>query len=60
MVHRVLIDDDMQAYQGYGIWLIPRLLVLDREQKVRYDNGATATILPAAEIKKLVEAAVQG
>lgn len=56
MSHRVLIDDDMQAYRGYNIYLIPRLLVVDREQKVRYDNGAGATILPAAEIRKIVEA----
>jgi thiol-disulfide isomerase/thioredoxin len=55
MVHKVLIDD-MQVYKGYGIYTIPRFLVVDKEQKVRYDNGNAATILPAAEIKKLVEA----
>ena len=53
--HYALIDD-LQAYRGYSIYLIPRLLVVDREQKVRYDNGAAATVLPAAELKKLVEA----
>ena len=57
MAHQVLLDD-MQVYRGYGIYLIPRLLVVDREQAVRYDNGAAATILPAAEIRKLVEAAL--
>ena len=57
MQHYALIDD-LQAYRGYGIYLIPRLLVVDREQKVRYDNGAAATILPAAEIRKLVEGAL--
>jgi len=57
MTHHVLVDD-LQAYRGYGVYLIPRLLVVDREQKVRYDNGAAATILPAAEIKKLVEGAL--
>jgi peroxiredoxin len=57
MAHPVLLDD-MQVYRGYGIYLIPRLLVVDREQQVRYDNGAAATILPAAEIRKLVEAAL--
>jgi len=56
MVHKVLIDD-MQVYKGYGIYTIPRFLVVDKEQKVRYDNGNAATILPAEEIKKLVEAA---
>ncbi|MCM2265882.1 MAG: TlpA family protein disulfide reductase [Desulfuromonadales bacterium] len=55
MAHHVLVDDDMEAYRGYSIYLIPRLLVVDREQKVRYDNGAAATVLPAAEIRKLVE-----
>ncbi len=58
MTHRILIDDDMQVYRDYSIYLIPRLLVVDRTQKVRYDNGATATVLPAAEIRKLVEAAL--
>jgi peroxiredoxin len=58
MVHKVLIDD-MQVYKGYGIYTIPRFLVVDKEQKVRYDNGNAATILPAEEIKKLVEAALQ-
>ncbi|NJC88989.1 MAG: TlpA family protein disulfide reductase [Desulfuromonas sp.] len=58
MAHHILVDDDMDVYRGYGIYLIPRLLVVDREQKVRYDNGAAATILPAAEIKKIVEGAL--
>lgn len=57
MAHHVLLDDDMQAYRGYNVYLIPRLLVLDREQTVRYDNGAAATVLPAAELRKVVEAA---
>lgn len=57
MTHHILIDDDMQAYRGYNVYLIPRLLVVDGEQKVRYDNGAAATVPPAAELKKLVEAA---
>ena len=55
MTHKVLIDD-MQVYRGYGIYANPRFLVLDKEQKVRYDNGNAATVLPAAEIRKLVEA----
>lgn len=57
MAHRILLDD-MQVYRGYNVYLIPRLLVLDREQQVRYDNGAAATILPAREIKKIVEGAL--
>jgi peroxiredoxin len=60
MTHRVLLDDEMQVYKGYGIYTIPRFLVVDKEQKVRYDNGNAATILPAEEIKKLVQAALQG
>jgi len=58
MTHRILIDDDMQVYRDYSIYLIPRLLVVDRTQKVRYDNGATATVLPAAEIRKLIESSL--
>ena len=54
MAHHVLLDD-MQVYRGYNVYLIPRLLVLDREQTVRFDNGAAATIPPAAEIRKIVE-----
>jgi len=57
MVHQALLDD-MQVYRAYSVYLIPRLLVVDREQKVRYDNGAAATFLPAAEIRKIVEAAL--
>ncbi len=58
VTHQALLDDDMQAYRGYGVYLIPRLLVIDREQKVRFDNGNSANVIPAAEIKKLVEAAL--
>ena len=57
MTHHALLDD-MQAYEGYGVYLIPRLLVIDREQKVRFDNGNTASAIPAAELRKLVEAAL--
>jgi peroxiredoxin len=58
MVHRVMLDD-RQVYKAYGIYLIPRFLILDREHKVRYDNGATAAIPPAEELKQLVEAALK-
>jgi len=58
MTHQSLLDDDMQVYRGYGVYLIPRLLIIDREQTVRYDNGNAANVIPAAEIKKLVEAAL--
>lgn len=58
MVHKVLLDD-RQVYKAYGIYLIPRFLVLDREHRVRYDNGATAAIPPAEEIRTLVEAALK-
>jgi peroxiredoxin len=58
MVHKVLLDD-RQVYKAYGIYLIPRFLVLDREHRVRYDNGATAAIPTAEELKTLVEAALR-
>ena len=57
MTHHALIDD-MQVYRAYGVYLIPRLLVIDREQTVRFDNGNTASAIPAAEIRMLVEAAL--
>ena len=57
MTHHALLDDE-QVYRGYGVYLIPRLLVIDRQQMVRYDNGSAATLLPAAEIRKLVEGAL--
>ena len=56
MVHRVMLDD-RRVYKAYGIYLIPRFLVLDREHRVRFDNGATAAVPSAEELKKLVEAA---
>ena len=56
--HQALLDEEMDAYRGYSVYLIPRLLVIDREQKVRFDNGNSANVIPAAEIKKLVEAAL--
>lgn len=57
MTHHALLDD-RQIYKGYGIYTIPRLLVIGRDQTVRYDNGHAATILPAAEMKKIVERAL--
>ncbi len=58
MTHKVMLDDDMQVYRAYGIFGVPRFLVLDRELKVRYDNGTMpGPLLPVEEIKKLVEAA---
>lgn len=59
MAHVVLLDD-MSAYRAYGVYLIPRLLVLDKEQTIRYDNGASAAVPPAAEIKKIVEGVLAG
>ena len=58
MVHKVLLDD-RQVYKAYSIYLIPRFLVLDREHRVSFDNGATAAIPPAEELKQLVEAALK-
>jgi len=57
MTHHALLDDT-RVYEAYNVYLIPRLLVIDREQKVRFDNGNTANAIPAAELRKLVEAAL--
>lgn len=59
MVHHALLDD-RQVFKGYGIYTIPRLLVIGRDQTVRYDNGPAATVLPAAEIKAVVAGALAG
>ena len=57
MTRKVLIDD-RQVYDAYRIFAIPRFLVVDREQKVRFDNAPSAAIPPAEEIRKLVESAL--
>jgi peroxiredoxin len=58
ITHKVMLDDDMQVYRAYAIYGVPRFLVLDRELKVRFDNGAMpGPLLPAEEIKRLVTAA---
>lgn len=45
-----LIDDD-QVRRSYNVYTIPRVLVLDRELRVRRDGG----VLSAAELVKLVK-----
>ena len=57
MTHHALLDDE-QVYREYGVYLIPRLLVIDRKQVVRFDNGNAANVIPATEIRKLVEGAL--
>lgn len=46
----VLLDDD-QVRRSYNVYTIPRVLVLDRELRVRRDGG----VLSAAELVKLVK-----
>ena len=38
MTFHALLDDG-QAYRGYSVYLIPRLLVVDAEQTVRFDSA---------------------
>ncbi len=64
MTFHALLDDG-QAYRGYGVYLIPRLLVIDAEQVVRFDNGGSdvssetiVKLVDALQPKKEVEEAV--
>jgi len=52
MTYQALLDDG-QVYRGYNVYLIPRLLVLDAELKIRFDNGGQPPT--AAEIKRQLE-----
>ncbi len=45
--------DDGQAYRGYGVYLIPRLLLIDAEQKVQFDNGGRD--VTSAQLVELVK-----
>ncbi len=52
----VPLVDDGQAYRAYNVYLIPRVLVIDREFKVLRDGGQ----LPSDELRSLVkEAAIE-
>lgn len=51
-VHHALLDDG-SAYRAYSVYLIPRMVVIDAEQVVRYDSvGRTVS---GAEIRKMVD-----
>jgi peroxiredoxin len=52
MPFQALLDDG-QAYRAYNIYLIPRMLLLDAELKVRFDT--TGRVVSAKEIRELVE-----
>jgi len=49
----VPLVDDGQAYRAYTVYLIPRVLVIDREFKVLRDGG----YLPSSELRSLVKEA---
>lgn len=53
MTYRALLDDG-QAYRGYNVYVIPRLLVIDAEQQVQFDSGGRE--VSADQIVELVEA----
>lgn len=50
--HAVL--DDGQVYRSYNVYLIPRLLVIDADQLVQFDNGGRD--VTSEKIVKLVNA----
>lgn len=43
MTFHALLDDG-QAYKAYNVYLIPRLLVIDAEQVVRFDSGGRSVL----------------
>ena len=56
MVFHPLLDDG-QAYKAYNVYLIPRLLVIDAEQVVRFDSAGRN--VEAEDILELVNQAGQ-
>ena len=52
MTFHALLDDD-QAYKAYNVYLIPRFLVIDAEQIVRFDSAGRNIL--AADIISMVE-----
>lgn len=47
----VALLDDGQAREAYNVYLIPRLLLIDRQQKVQRDGG----LMTALDLKKRVQ-----
>jgi len=46
----VTIVDDGQVYQAYNVYLIPRVVIVDREFKVKRDGS----LIDAASLKKIL------
>jgi peroxiredoxin len=47
----VALLDDGQVRESYNVYLIPRLLLVDRQQKIQRDGG----LMPASELIKQVQ-----
>ena len=52
MTFHALLDDG-QAYKAYNVYLIPRFLVVDAEQVIRFDSAGRSVM--AADIISMVE-----
>jgi thiol-disulfide isomerase/thioredoxin len=52
MTFEALLDDG-QVYEAYSVYAIPRLLIVDADQVVRFDSGGTGSV-PAEEIVTLI------
>ena len=52
MAFHALLDDG-QAYEAYNVYLIPRFLVVDKEQVVRFDSSGRNVM--ADDIRAMVE-----
>jgi len=49
--HFVALLDDGQAREAYNVYLIPRLLLIDRQQKIQRDGG----LMTASDLKERVQ-----
>ena len=52
MTFHALLDDG-QAYEAYNVYLIPRFLVIDEEQVVRFDSSGRNVM--ADDIRSLIQ-----
>ncbi len=58
MPHVVLIDDG-QVHKGYNVYLIPRLLLIDKDFKVRRDGSLISARDLVRELEKVAQGELQ-
>ncbi len=52
MTYHALLDDG-RAYEAYSVYVIPRFLIVDKDQIVRFDSSGRNVL--ADDIRSLVE-----